>query len=144
LENFLEIAHRFETKPGIAFVLLAGPEYGFVTDLAGVRAQGNLVSLAGKLTLDETAALLTQCELVLTVDTGLMHMASALHRPMVVVSGWPKDADPDSHYSPARFGPWKADFTMISPPVDSPGPRPIDRVSIDEVFAALNTRMRAT
>jgi lipopolysaccharide heptosyltransferase II len=45
------------------------------------------VSVAGCLSLDQTAALLRKTELLITNDTGLMHMATALDRPVVAVFG---------------------------------------------------------
>lgn len=44
-------------------------------------------SYVGKLSITQTAKLLTECTVLVTVDTGLMHVADALGVPQVVVWG---------------------------------------------------------
>jgi heptosyltransferase-2 len=46
-----------------------------------------VANLAGALTLTETAAVLDRCAVVLTNDSGLMHLAAARARPVVAVFG---------------------------------------------------------
>ena len=46
-----------------------------------------VVNLAGSCSLMETAALLAQCDAVLSNDTGLMHMASAFSKKLFVLFG---------------------------------------------------------
>lgn len=51
------------------------------------KAQPHCVDLAGKTTLGEAIDLLSCARVVLSNDTGLMHVAAALQRPLVVVYG---------------------------------------------------------
>jgi ADP-heptose:LPS heptosyltransferase len=44
-------------------------------------------NLAGRLTILETAALLERCFVFLGVDSGPMHLASALHKPVIALFG---------------------------------------------------------
>jgi heptosyltransferase-2 len=54
----------------------------------GTMAPGTAVlNLAGALSLEETAAMMDRCALVLCNDTGLMHIAAARRRPVVAVFG---------------------------------------------------------
>lgn len=53
-------------------------------------------NLAGKTTIKQLAALLERASLVITNDTGTLHLASAMHCPTVAIFG------PTSHY---RYGP---------------------------------------
>jgi len=46
-----------------------------------------IANLAGWLSLPETAAAMDRCAVVLTNDTGLMHIASARNRPLVAIFG---------------------------------------------------------
>lgn len=46
-----------------------------------------IVNLAGRCTLMQTAAILEQCDAVLSNDTGLMHMASAFGKKLFVLFG---------------------------------------------------------
>lgn len=47
----------------------------------------NVVSLVGKINLEQSASVIRQSKKVLTNDTGLMHIAAALHKPVVSVWG---------------------------------------------------------
>jgi heptosyltransferase-2 len=143
LARFLEVVRRFSDRPGVTFLLLVGPEYAALATDPAVQALPNLVPLAGRLSLDETAQLLQRCGLVLTVDTGLMHIASALERPLVLVSGLAENQDASNHYSPDRFGPWRADCTLVAPLVPASGPRRIDAVTVEQVVAAVAARLPA-
>ncbi|MCX6177923.1 MAG: glycosyltransferase family 9 protein, partial [Chlorobiales bacterium] len=49
--------------------------------------RSKVVNVAGSCTLMQTAALLQQCDAVLSNDTGLMHMASAFRKKLFVLFG---------------------------------------------------------
>jgi heptosyltransferase-2 len=53
----------------------------------GGGAPGDVLNLAGKTTLNELAAALKMCRLVLSNDTGPMHLAAAVGTPVVVPFG---------------------------------------------------------
>jgi heptosyltransferase-2 len=56
--------------------------------LCGTIAAGTgAVSLAGRLDLDETIALIRGCALIISNDTGPMHLAAALGVPLVAIFG---------------------------------------------------------
>lgn len=141
LPRFLAVVRAFASRPDLRFALLAAPSHSWVNELDEVRTLPNLVSLAGALSLDETAALLSRCRLALTVDTGLMHIAAAMGCPAVVVHGLAPDHEPASHYSSRRFGPWMADHTLVAPAVHARGPRRIDAVTVPQVVSALEARL---
>lgn len=67
-------------------------------DFAGV------FSLVGKLSLKEVTTLMKGAELIVTVDTGTMHLASLLNRPILALFG---------PTSPARTGPWSKTFWIL-------------------------------
>ena len=56
-------------------------------DVRSRQPRSTVVNLAGSLSLDETAAAMDRCALVLCNDTGLMHIAAARRRPVVAVFG---------------------------------------------------------
>jgi len=51
------------------------------------QAKSRVTDLCGQLSLRQSAKLVAQAKGIITPDTGLMHVAAALHRPMVVVWG---------------------------------------------------------
>ncbi len=69
---------------GYAPVIVGGPEdRGLAQQLAGSAA----ASAAGELSLQETGALLARARVVVSGDTGVMHMATAVGTPVVALFG---------------------------------------------------------
>jgi ADP-heptose:LPS heptosyltransferase len=69
------------------------------------QVSGHAVSLAGKTTLREAAALLRYAKVVVGVDTGLMHLAAAQAKPVVVIMG-------GGHFG--RFFPYTAKTKVVT------------------------------
>ncbi|RLG12568.1 lipopolysaccharide heptosyltransferase I [Candidatus Pacearchaeota archaeon] len=62
-------------------------------------------SLVGKLNLKELVAVINKARLVVCVDTGPMHIASALKKPIIALFG---------PTSPNRTGPWNTRYQILS------------------------------
>ena len=60
---------------------------GIVELIRRLAPELSVANLAGWLSLAETAAAMDRCAVVITNDTGLMHIASARHRPLVAIFG---------------------------------------------------------
>ncbi|MBI1803731.1 MAG: lipopolysaccharide heptosyltransferase II [Ignavibacteria bacterium] len=91
-ERFVEFGIQY-AKAQRSKVLLFGSkdevEYcGDIAQMVNAELGSPAVeSLAGKLTLLETAAVFDRCDVVVTNDTGLMHLAAARKRKIVAVFG---------------------------------------------------------
>jgi heptosyltransferase-2 len=91
-ERYRDLGIRLVKERRVKLLLFGGPDD---TDYCGDIAQminaevgaDAAESLAGKLTLLETAAALDHCALVVTNDSGLMHMAAARGRGVVAIFG---------------------------------------------------------
>ncbi len=69
-------------------IILLGGKEDERTGAAITEAVGpNVISYCGKISLNESAALVERAAVVLTHDTGLMHIAAAFKRPVVSVWG---------------------------------------------------------
>ena len=101
------------------------------------------VDLAGRTTLRELASVLAACDLLVTADTGPMHIAVAVGTPVVALFG---------ATDPARHGPYGARNTALHDPAPGamvPGHRPTDeagaacmaRISVDDVLAAVAAKL---
>jgi heptosyltransferase-2 len=92
-ESFARAACLLARIPGIAaVVLLGGPDdrercAGVAQSIRAIDAAIPVRDASGGLSLLASAALLDRCAVVLTNDSGLMHLASARHRPVVAVFG---------------------------------------------------------
>jgi heptosyltransferase-2 len=53
----------------------------------GKTARHRLIDIAGKTNLDEAITLIARCDLFISNDSGLMHIAGALGRPTIALFG---------------------------------------------------------
>jgi len=107
------------------------------------KMTGSFVDLSGKTTLRELASVLAACDLLVSGDSGPMHLAVAVGTPVVAIFG-------ATH--PARHGPYGARNTVLHDPVPGiivPGKRPTEaegaacmaRITPDAVLEAMTYRL---
>jgi len=98
--RFIEVCRALlAERPGVRFVFTGSiEERGYVEEALrhDVGVQHNSINAAGLLSLGELIALLERSSLLLTNDSGPMHIAAAMGRPVVALFG------PES---PAFYGP---------------------------------------
>jgi ADP-heptose:LPS heptosyltransferase len=68
-------------------VLLGGKEDMKTGELLAALDPQRIVNACGKLTINQSASLVAQARVILTPDTGLMHIAAAFKKPIVAVWG---------------------------------------------------------
>jgi ADP-heptose:LPS heptosyltransferase len=68
-------------------LLLGGPDDREAGARIAAEAGAHTLDLCGKLNLHQSASVLRQCKRVISHDTGLMHMAAALRKPITAVWG---------------------------------------------------------
>jgi ADP-heptose:LPS heptosyltransferase len=97
--RYAEVADRLAEGMGARIVLLGGPSETAVAQSIEITMQNKPINLSGQLNLNDLAYVLSKLDLLITNDSGPMHMAAALGVPLVAVFG-PED--------PARLGPYTA------------------------------------
>jgi len=104
------IQESFLRKKGFKFFILASGKNREIRSWAeGLsRREEGVVSLVGRLSLPQVVWVIKKAGLVLTVDTGPMHIASALDVPTVALFG---------PTSPERTGPWGKHFKVVKSPL---------------------------
>lgn len=105
------------------YILLTGSENErFAAN--SLRSHPHILNLMGKTNVTELAALLARCQLLLTGDTGPMHVACAVALPMVLLCG-------ETH--PDQTGPYPSNnhHTIIQK-------NGMINISIDDVYGAIN------
>lgn len=108
---------------------------------AMARRGSHVVCAAGRGSLSETVPLLERAAAVVSVNTGLMHIAAALDRPLVALHG---------PTNPRRWGPLSRNAAVIGPGPEfgcgylnlgheypAHPPACMDCITVDEVLAAL-------
>ena len=106
-EDFAEMARHFRQK-GFAVTLIGSDgERALCQEIA--RLAPGTVDLAGETTLSELAALIRRATICVTNDSGPMHLAVALDRPVVSIFG-PTD--------PVWAGPYRRDGAVLRTELD--------------------------
>lgn len=86
-EGFAEVGDRLVQEMGAALVFTGGPGDRLAVARVRERMAEPSVDLSGRTTLPELTALLRRVRLLVTTDTGPMHLAAAVGTPTVAVFG---------------------------------------------------------
>jgi heptosyltransferase-2 len=90
VEKFIAAAREIQQRTDCVWILFGGKSDAFITDQiesASGQRSATCFNLAGKTSLRELMALLKLCHVLLTNDTGPMHVAAAVGTPVVVPFG---------------------------------------------------------
>jgi len=68
-------------------VIVGGPEDAPTGEMLAKQYPRKICNLSGQCTLHQSADLIRQSRLLLTHDTGMMHIGAAFHKPMVTIWG---------------------------------------------------------
>jgi heptosyltransferase I len=141
-ERFGALAAKLHEHSGLRSLITWGPsEKGLATSV--VNASAGAASLAPATTVSDLAVLMREAALVISGDTGPLHIAAAMSTPLVGLYGptWPE-----------RNGPWDPNDAVISRAGVCVchhkrqclrGSPCIDEITLDEVVAASVRRLAA-
>lgn len=87
LENFMRLAEQWTGADAVRFVLVGNERLRTASHFLAPRLGNRLIDLTGQTSLDVAFALLRFMDVVITEDSGLMHMAWALGKPLVALFG---------------------------------------------------------
>ena len=83
-QNIHQLLRKLEQTERVEVILLGGQKDKDAGHRA-IRAAGAGINACGMFTLEQSAAVLTQCQMAIAVESGPMHLAAALDVPTVVV-----------------------------------------------------------
>ncbi len=82
-EHWIKLIEQF---PDAYFYLLGGPEDTFIAEICSPYPD-RTKNFAGQLSYLESAAVINECDLLISNDTGLMHVAEQLDKPCIALMG---------------------------------------------------------
>ena len=142
-EKFIAAAKAIQQQTNCVWLLFGGKSDAAITDQIASQlpaANSQLLNLAGKTSLRELMALLKLCRVLLTNDTGPMHLAAALGTPVVVPFGStsPELTGPgqpgDSRHRLLQSGAPCSPCFLRECPIDF---RCMDQIKVEAVVAAV-------
>ncbi len=141
-ERFREVAERLLKDQDVYLVFFGDQATSTLVREICQGLSSRVVNLAGTTSLRQLASLISLCDVLLTNDSGPMHIADALNTPIVALFG---------STSEVVTGPYRSSGTVIHKHVDcSPCYQrtcPIDfrcmkRIEADEVYNAIQKTIR--
>ena len=139
-QRFAELADRLSADFGACVVIVGAPDERDLADAICGNMQTTPIDLLGKTNLLQLGAILKRCSVVVSGDTGPLHMATAVGTPTVALFG---------AIDPERTGPVGEGHRIIRHGELSCVPcnakrcgntvylECMDRISVDEVFLAV-------
>jgi heptosyltransferase I len=82
-EHFAALVRRMHAQFGGTAIFVGTPEEASLAEHAAALVRGPALQLTGKTTLPQLVALLSECDAMIANDTGPLHLAVALGRPVV-------------------------------------------------------------
>jgi heptosyltransferase II len=86
-ERFAEVAEKISAQSSVQWILFGTTRDATVGEQIAVALGDHCVNRVGQTTLDQLISELGECRLLLTNDTGTMHLAALLGVPVVAVFG---------------------------------------------------------
>ena len=135
-ERFVELAGMLTRQADAKVVVFGTNADRKVGEGALATAPERVINMAGKTTLGQAMALMARCRVFITNDSGLMHVAAALHIPLVAIFG---------STNPVTTGPFSDRVVIVRKDIDcSPCLKavcPVDfrcmkEIMPEEIFAA--------
>jgi len=128
------LAQRLRTDYGAEAILFGGPNEVQAAEL--ISARSKIVSVVGRLSIRESAALISRCALFISTDSGPMHLAQALDVPTIALCG-------PAH--PMFIGPLCAHSRSIHKGKDCtrcasapcPSPSCMEEITVDDVMEVI-------
>lgn len=138
-ERFAELADRLAASRNCHTVFVGTRQEGAEIEKIRALMKAPSVSFAGMTTITELAALFARCDLVITLDTGPLHVARAAGVPGVVIA---PEWLPPLEWLPLNLETFEIVMGAL-PPGYEPGSPPrypefIDAVEVPEVFERID------
>ena len=135
-DRYAALCDKLIESYDVKLVIFGGPGEEALGGQIAEMISERCIDFCGKTSLREAMALIERCRLFITNDSGLMHVAAALNRPLVAIFG---------STDPVTTGPYGKKSRIVRSPMDcSPCLKPdcpedhlcMKQISVDMVYAA--------
>ena len=133
-------------RPNVKFILCGGSDAKEAAATALIGNENACIDITTKTNLSQVVSLIRQCNFYIGADTGLMHVASACGKPVIMLSHSLPDSPPTYGSSPIRTGPWRVPNVVFRPPhalgncryvCSERHPHCISLIEVDDVFKSV-------
>lgn len=129
LDNFVELANKLICEPNIKLVTVGGKDELNSSIKFCRNLLGSPINMTAMTTLRQLAALLKRCKLLISGDSGPVHLACAVGIPVLAIF---RGDIPGK--SARRWGPWGEEHTVIEK-------NNLSDISVDEVFKKIKEKL---
>ncbi len=109
-ELFAEVADAVQERLGARVVWTGSADEQKLVSQIQTRMRRRSLSLAGQTSLSQLAALLAECDVAISSNTGPMHVAAAMKTPVVTLFALTNP--------PHEWHPWGVAYRLLNHPVD--------------------------
>jgi ADP-heptose:LPS heptosyltransferase len=138
MKKFAELGHRLLASTMLELIVIGGPTDRTAAEVL-ISEWGQGLSSAGLFSVEGTAALLKECQLLIGLDTGSTHLAASVGVPCVVIQG--------ARNSPGQWDPLGRGHSIVRQHVPCEGCRQfqcpkqdhpcMNNTTVDEVWDAV-------
>jgi len=86
-ERFANLADMINDKYQCNIIMTGGPQEATLVKETMTLSHSKIINASGKLTIGQTASLIEKCDLFISNDSGLAHIAAAVNTPLIVLFG---------------------------------------------------------
>jgi heptosyltransferase-2 len=115
LANFIELGTWLKSKYDAVIVVVGNQEEERLGQELQRQIGDTVINVVGQTSLRETSALLKRCQLCVSNDAGVMHLAAAAGVAIVEISCHPRNGSELHGNSPKRFAPWGVPYIVLQP-----------------------------
>lgn len=127
VDRFSRLADLLANHSNAELFIIGGPGEELIAQGIQERMKAPSANLAGQLSLDELVFLLSHLTMLITSDSGPMHIAAALRIPLVALFG---------SGDPVMFGPYPASEKFLVVESSRNGFGGIGGIGVEDVFSA--------
>lgn len=137
--RYAEVAEILYNELGAVSILLGSNMDKHIAKKIENYVNCSIVNLVGKTSLQVLSATISHCNLVIGNDSGIIHIATSVNRPVIIISPHTRNASSICTATPERFGPRGVVYAYIQPEKALPPCQNACKASYTHCINTINT-----